>query len=258
MIEYFLFLAAILFVYMNCWFVFSVIKKRNDVADIAWGLGFVLLAWASLLLTKEMEVRSIIATVMVSIWGLRLSWHIYNRNKGKSEDYRYQQWRNEWGKWFYLRSYLQVYILQGLLLFTVVLPVMAINKGGGETFGALDLVGIVIWLIGFYFEVVGDWQLAKFIKNPANKGKLMMSGLWQYTRHPNYFGEVTQWWGIWLIALSTPIGWISVVGPLTITFLIIKISGIPMLEKKMEKHPSFAQYKKQVSIFFPLPSKKIT
>lgn len=222
----------------------SVIKRKNDVADIACGLGFVLLAWTSFILTKEMEVRSVIATIMVSICGLRLSWHIYNRNKGKSEDYHYQQWRNELGKLFDLRSYLQVYILQGLFLFIIVLPVLAINKGGGETFGALDLLGIFIWLIGFYFEVVGDWQLAKFIKNPVNKVKLMMSGLWQYTRHHNYFGEVTQWWGIWLVALSTPIGLISVVGPLTITFLIIKISGIPLLEKKIEKYPSFAQYKK--------------
>lgn len=246
-------LAALLFIYMNFWFIISLLKRRNDVADIAWGLGFVLLSWASFFLEKEMELRSIITTVLVSIWGLRLAWHIYRRNRGKEEDYRYQQWRKEWGKWFYIRSYLQVYLLQGFLLFIIVLPVLFINIGGGGTFGALDLLGLLVWLIGFFFEAVGDWQLARFIKNPTNKGKLMTSGLWQYTRHPNYFGEVTQWWGIWLIALKIPMGWLSIIGPLTITFLILKVSGIPMLEEKMEKNPAFAEYKKKVSMFFPAP-----
>jgi steroid 5-alpha reductase family enzyme len=110
-----------------------------------------------------------------------------------------------------------------------------------------------VWLIGFYFESVGDAQLALFIQNPTNKGKLMQTGLWAYSRHPNYFGEVTQWWGIWLIALTTPWGIVTVVGPLMITFLILFVSGVPLLEKKMETHQDFAAYKKRVSVFLPLP-----
>ena len=192
----------------------------------------------------------------MSIWGLRLAWHIHNRHKGRPEDYRYFTWRTEWGKWFYLRSYLQVYILQGILLFVIVLPVLLMNNNTEVSLGWLDIIGMIVWIFGFYFEAVGDAQLARFVKDPAHKGKLMQSGLWKYTRHPNYFGEVAQWWGVWLITLSSMIGWFSIIGPLTITFLILKVSGIPMLEKKMEKNPEFIEYKRKVSIFFSLPPKR--
>jgi steroid 5-alpha reductase family enzyme len=234
------------------WFVFSLFKKRNDVADIAWGLGFTLIAWTSFLLSGGSGTRGILAGILVSIWGLRLAWHIHKRNMGKAEDYRYLAWRKEWGNWFYIRSYFQVYLLQGLFLFLIVLPVLLINKSIGSGLGILDFVGVAVWLVGFYFESVGDAQLARFIKNPENKGKIMQSGLWAYTRHPNYFGEVTQWWGLWLVALSVPYGLVGIIGPITITFLILKVSGIPMLEKKMEENPEFAEYKKKTSVFIPL------
>ena len=252
--NYYLTLALVLFVYMNLGFLVSLVRKRNDVADVAWGLGFVLMAWVSFVLSGFLGFRGLLVIILVSIWGLRLAWHIYGRNKGKTEDYRYLAWRKEWGKLFYLRSYLQVYLLQGFLLFLVVLPVLIINKDSQTSLGRLDFIGVAVWLFGFYFEAVGDAQLARFIKNPANKGKLMQSGLWAYTRHPNYFGEVTQWWGIWLLALSVSNGWLTIIGPLTITFLILKVSGIPMLEKKMAENPEFADYKRRVSVFFPLIS----
>lgn len=240
---------------MSLWFVVSLVKKRNDVADVAWGLGFVLVTWVSFFLSDDSGARGLLASLLVSVWGVRLAWHIHTRNKGKTEDYRYLAWRKEWGKWFYIRSYAQVYLLQGTLLFLIVIPVLFINKDVGVSLGLLDFVGVAVWLLGFYFEVVGDAQLARFIKDPTNKGKLMQSGLWAYTRHPNYFGEVTQWWGIWLIALSVPNGLLAIVGPLTITVLIVKVSGIPMLEKKMAEHPDFAEYKRTVSAFIPLPRK---
>ena len=253
--NYFLILILILFIYMSLWFVVSLIKKRNDVADVAWGLGFVLLASVSYFISEASGVRGILVGILVSIWGLRLAWHIHARNKGKAEDYRYLAWRKEWGKWFYIRSYFQVYLLQGALLFLIILPVFIINKSTGGGLGLLDVFGFVVWIIGFYFESVGDAQLARFIKDPSSKGKIMQSGLWAYTRHPNYFGEVTQWWGIWLIALSVPNGWLGIIGPVTITFLILKVSGIPMLEKKMKENPEFADYKQRVSVFIPLPRK---
>lgn len=248
---YFLILTSILFFYMSTWFVLSLVKKRNDVADIAWGLGFVLLAWVSFFLGQAQDIRGILVGFLISIWGIRLAWHIYVRNRNRTEDYRYLKWREEWGKWFYLRSYLQVYLLQGILLFLIVLPVLFINKDVGRTFGLLDLIGLGVWLCGFVFESVGDAQLARFIKDPSNKGKLMRSGLWHYTRHPNYFGEVTMWWGIWLIALSVPFGFLSIIGPITITVLILKVSGVPLLEKKMAENPEFAEYKRQTSMFIP-------
>jgi len=249
--SYFATLGIILFLYMNFWFAVSFLIKRNDVADVAWGLGFVLLAWVSLFISETNSILGIIVTLFVTVWGLRLAWHIHSRNKGKTEDYRYLAWRKQWGKCFYLRSYAQVYMLQGTLLFLIALPVLVINSNLGGDVSILAMLGIAVWIIGFFFEVVGDSQLARFIQNQDNKGKLMTTGLWSYTRHPNYFGEVTLWWGIWLVALSVPYGWATVIGPLTITTLILKVSGIPMLEKKMTEHPDFAEYKKRTSVFIP-------
>ena len=174
-------------------------------------------------------MRGLLVNILISIWGIRLAWYINSRNKSKTEDYRYLAWRKEWGKWFYVRSYLQVYLLQGFLLYFIALPVLAVNKSIASPLGWLDLIGVAIWIFGFFFEMVGYAQLAQFIKNPVNKGKLMQNGLWAYTRHPNYFGEVMLWWGILLIALSAPNGWLAICGPLTITFLILNVSGIPML-----------------------------
>lgn len=251
--SYYLALAAVVLGYMSAWFAVSVIRKRNDVADVAWGLGFALVAWVSFFISGNATARGLLVAILVSIWGIRLAWHIYRRNKGKGEDYRYAAWRTEWGKWFYLRSYAQVYLLQGLFLFLIVLPVVLISKNSGPTLAVLDGVGLVVWLVGFCFESVGDAQLSRFIKDPTNKGKLMQSGLWQYSRHPNYFGEVTQWWGIWIVALNVPYGSVGIIGPLTITFLILKVSGIPLLEKKMAANPAFAEYKARVSMFIPLP-----
>lgn len=253
--NYYLILASLLFVYMSLWFLISLVKKRNDVADVAWGLGFFLLSWVSYFISEDTNIRGLLVGIMVSIWGLRLAWHIYKRNKGKAEDYRYMAWRKEWGEWFYIRSYLQVYLLQGMLLFLIVLPVLLINRVTGTAINILDILGVTFWFFGFYFEAVGDMQLTQFIKNPANKGKLMQGGLWAYTRHPNYFGEVVGWWGIWFIALSVPGGLLGIIGPLTITFLILKVSGIPMLEKKMAENPEFAEYKRKTSIFIPMSRK---
>lgn len=247
----FLILALLLFAYMSVWFAISLIKKRNDVADVAWGLGFVLVTWTSLVLFGDVGARGLLVCVMVTVWGVRLAWHIHARNKGKTEDYRYLAWRNEWGKWFYLRSYFQVYILQGALLFLIVFPVVLIQRNGDIPLGALDFVGFFVWLVGFFFEVVGDMQLTRFIRNPENKGTLLTSGLWKYARHPNYFGEVLGWWGIWIIALSVPQGMLAIVGPLTITILILKVSGVPLLERNMEKNPLFAEYKRKTSMFIP-------
>lgn len=195
--------------------------------------------------------RGILVGILVTVWGTRLAIHIYKRNKGKTEDYRYLAWRKEWGKWFYLRSYGQVYLLQGILLYLIVFPVLFINKNSVGGLGVLDYIGVAVWIIGFYFESKGDAELSRFIKNPENKGKLLRTGLWQYTRHPNYFGEVTQWWGVWLISMSPPGAWIAIVGPLTITILILKVSGIPLLEKRMEENPDFADYKRVTNKFIP-------
>jgi len=256
MMNYFLTLAISLFAYMSLWFVFSLIKKRNDVADVAWGLGFILIAWTSFFLSGNSGTRGLLVGALVSIWGLRLSWHIHSRNKGKAEDYRYLAWRKQWGRLFYLRSYLQIYLLQGFLLYLIAIPIMVININNSSALNWLDFVGVFVWIIGFYFEVRGDYELAQFVKNPANKGKIMQNGLWAYTRHPNYFGEVTLWWGIFIVSLGSAPFFYTLIGPLTITILILFVSGIPLLEKKYAGNPDFEDYKKRTSVFFPLPTKK--
>lgn len=239
--------------YMTLWFMVSVVKQRNDVADIAWGLGFVFISWLSLF-SSGYSTRGLLVTGLVTIWGTRLALHIYTRNKTKPEDSRYAAWRKTW-KQVYLRSFLQVFIVQGILLFLISLPVLFINRSGSELIGIWDTVGLCVWITGFCVETIADAQLKTFIAHPANKGRLLTSGLWKYSRHPNYFGEVTQWWGIFLIALSVPGAIPTIVGPLTITILILFVSGIPLLEKKYAGRPDFESYKKRTSMFFPLPPK---
>lgn len=246
------------FVYMIVWFLGSVLKKRNDVADIAWGVGFALVAVLGFFINFWINLenrfagpKSWLVTFFVVIWGVRLAWHIYLRHRGKPEDFRYQKWREEWGNWFYLRSFLQVFILQGFLLLLVSTPVIWIGAYDDGRFGFLELIGAIIWITGFLFESIGDWQLKKFISDVSNQGKIMQGGLWRYTRHPNYFGEVIMWWGIWLVASPLPNSYIALLGPLTITVLILKISGIPMLEKKFIGNPEWEEYKRRTSSFFP-------
>jgi len=253
MTRLYLITSAVVLVYMTGWFVAAQLRGRNDIADVAWGLGFILAAAVSLVMAGTYPQRGLLVSGLVLAWGTRLALHIHTRNRGKGEDPRYRQWREEWGRWFVLRSFLQVFMLQGLLLVLVSAPVIYVNAAHSTPISWLDLLGAAIWLTGFGFEAIGDWQLLSFIRNPANRGKLMTGGLWRYTRHPNYFGEVTLWWGIWLIVSATPGGWLTIVGPLTITILILKVSGIPLLEKPYEERADFQEYKRRTSAFFPLP-----
>lgn len=248
--------AVVLFLYMNIWFFLSLILKRNDIADTAWGVGFVVLAWTTFYIRHtDTAYHAYVVLFFVTIWGLRLAWHITKRNIGKPEDARYNKWRKEWGRWFILRSYIQIYILQGVLLYIISIPVLFILNTSSPGSMYIYLFGCLVWCIGFAFESVGDAQLRSFLKNPKNKGTILQTGLWKYSRHPNYFGEVTQWWGIWILACSLPMGWLTIVSPITITFLIAKVSGIPMLEEHMKDKPGFVQYKEKTSKFFPLPPK---
>lgn len=256
MTQHYVSVALAVFIFMNAWFAVSVLWKRNDVADIAWGLGFVMIAWMGLAQSVP-STRSIMMTSMVTIWGLRLAWHIATRNRGKSEDARYAAWRQTW-KHVYARSYAQVFLLQGLLLYIIALPIIAVHAAAPSAFGVFDAAGIILWCIGFVWETVADMQLRRFIAQPENKGRLMTRGLWAYSRHPNYFGEVVQWWGIFVLAALQPWGWMTVISPLTITILIVWISGIPLLERKYAGRQDFEEYKKKTSVLFPLPPRKRT
>ncbi len=248
--------ALIIFIYATIWFIISIIAKRNDIADIAWGLGYVLLC-GFFFFSGNDHPRELLIYLLIGLWGIRLAFYIFMRTKGKTEDFRYLQWRKDWGKTFYWRSYLQVYLFQGFFLLLVISPVMIVTAYPQPDLHWLDYLGVAIWIIGFYFEAVGDYQLSKFKKDPTNKGKIIQTGLWRYTRHPNYFGEVVLWWGIFLIAVNSPNGLMGIIGPITITFLLLKVSGIPMLERKYEGRKDFEAYKNRTSKFFPLPPKRM-
>lgn len=254
--DVFLISAGAVLAYMVGWFLASLVLGRNDIADVAWGPGFILTAAVSMVTSGIYSPRGLLLCSLVLIWGVRLALHIHIRNRGQGEDPRYRAWREQWGRWFLPRSFLQVFMLQGVLLVVVASPVIFANAAPTSPLGALDVLGTLVWLTGFIFEVVGDLQLLRFRRDPANKGRLMTEGLWRYTRHPNYFGEVTLWWGIWLVALSTPGGWATVIGPLTITGLILKVSGLTMLEKRYYGRADFEAYRRQTSAFFPLPPRK--
>ncbi len=254
--SYFSAAALVIFITMTAVFLLALIIRDNSIVDVAWGLGFILVAIATLALRPGYEARHILVTALVVAWGLRLATHIFLRNRGRGEDFRYAKWRRDWGRWFVPRSFLQVFMLQGIFMLIIASPILLVNRSDGKGLTGLDGAGAFLWLIGFVFEAVGDYQLKRFKQKPENKGKIMTSGLWRYTRHPNYFGEAALWWGIFLIAFSVSGGWIAIVSPLTIGFLLLKVSGVAMLEKKYDGNEEYAAYARQTSAFFPWFPKK--
>jgi steroid 5-alpha reductase family enzyme len=251
-----LIILLVVLVYMTGWFFVALWRRRNDVADMAWGIGFIVAASAALVVKGTVTFKAWVVFMLVMVWGVRLAVHIGIRLRKHTEDQRYRKWREDWGAHWRIRSFVQVFMLQGGLLYLISLPVIRIILADRSAWTWLDGIGVMVWIIGFLFEVVGDYQLKGFVKKEANRGKIMQQGLWKYTRHPNYFGEVTLWWGIYLIALSTPGGWMTIIGPVTISFLILKVSGIPLLEKEYVNNPEFQEYARRTSAFFPLPPRK--
>lgn len=243
--------AIIIFVYFFTLFVVGTLLKNNSIVDIGWGIGFVLLAWVLFFLRLPVQLVRTAITLLVSLWGLRLFYHILKRNHGKPEDFRYVAFRKAWGKWVVLRAFFQVYMLQGLLMFLIALPYILEGGAAAPVNAVLYGVGLIVFALGFTFESVGDAQLKAFLRDPSNKGKIMTSGLWHYTRHPNYFGEATIWWGIFLIALSGGVSLLAVIGPVTITVLLLFVSGVPLLERDMKNRPGYAEYAAKTSIFIP-------
>ena len=236
---------------MSIAFVIALIRKDNSIADIAWGMGFVLVAGLGLFLEKRFTARTALVDLLTLVWGLRLSVYVFIRNRKKGEDFRYAKWRQEWGKWFIVRAYLQVFILQGVLLVLIAYPLILITYSKRAGLNILDFVGTCVWLLGFCFESIGDRQLLAFKRESVNKGKIMDRGLWRYTRHPNYFGEATIWWGIFLIALSAQNGWTALPSPILITFLLLRVSGVVLLEKKYRGNKEYAEYARKTSSFVP-------
>jgi steroid 5-alpha reductase family enzyme len=244
---------GVLLAYMTALWAVSLALRNASIVDIFWGLGFVVAGLTYFVLGDGFDGRRILVLALVALWGLRLSGYIGWRNTGKGEDYRYQAMRERAGAAFWWRSYFQVFLLQGVLLWIISAPLLASmdNTDPGH-FSALDVLGALIWMVGIFFEAVGDYQLARFKADPANKGKVMRGGLWRYTRHPNYFGDATVWWGLWVIAAGTPWGWATVFAPVLMTALLLRVSGVALLERTItRRRPEYADYIESTSAFVP-------
>jgi steroid 5-alpha reductase family enzyme len=266
-----------IFAFMVIMFFVAIIVKDNSIIDICWSLNFVLGVSVSFIFNivknRVLFIPQIVSTALILIWGLRLSYHIARRNIGKGEDIRYKDRREAWGKAFYVKTFFLIFMLQALWAAVIVSPTIFVNSVipdvASSTFIAYDnsvgallplVLGEVIWIVGFYYEVVGDRQLKRFIKNPENKGKIIETGLWRNTRHPNYFGEVTMSWGLFVIAISlaitNPWMWFTLIGPIMYTLLVRFVTGVTEVEKYLIKKPGYKEYQERTSPMFPWFVKK--
>jgi steroid 5-alpha reductase family enzyme len=230
----------------------SLALKNSSIVDIFWGIGFVITNWIYFALTPDgFLLRKWLIGILVTIWGMRLSLYILWRNWGKPEDFRYQAWREDAGSNWWWLSFLRVFLLQGVLMSIISAPLLAAQYRVVPVHLVLsDVLGLVVWAIGFFFESVGDFQLARFKANPTNKGKVMDRGVWRFTRHPNYFGDSAQWWGYYLISVSAG-GWWTIFSPVMMTLLLLRVSGVALLEKTLEARPGYKEYIEKTSAFIP-------
>ena len=233
--------------------VLSLVLRNSSIVDPFWGPGFVVATWLYFALTPDgFPARKWLISVLVTIWGLRLSIHLLRRNWGAGEDFRYRKWREEFGARWWWQSFFRVFMLQGVLLWIISAPLLAAQvRPTPDHLTLLDLLGVVVWIIGFYFEAVGDLQLTRFRANPSSKGKVLNTGVWRYTRHPNYFGDATQWWGYYLIAAAAGGLW-TIWSPVLMTLMLLRVSGVALLEKTLTTtKPGYKEYVESTSAFVP-------
>jgi steroid 5-alpha reductase family enzyme len=236
----------------------SLVQRDASLVDRMWSLMIACPTIVYALQTSWTSPRAIATLALVVAWGARLAAYITWRNWGHGEDRRYQEIRARNQPNFAFKSLYLVFVLQTVLAWIVSAPTLA-ALAGGHGFGALDVAGIVVALVGFLFEAIGDAQMAAFKADAGNKGQVMDRGLWRYTRHPNYFGETCFWWGIWLIALAAGGAaaiW-TVLSPLLMTILLLKVSGVALLEKDIgERRPAYRDYVMRTNAFIPGPRKE--
>ncbi len=250
MLEIYLIGYGVILVFMSLVWLLSLPLQNSSIVDIFWGTGFVVAAGTYFLLAEGHESRKWLVLALTAVWGLRLSIYLLWRNGLPKEDFRYRKWREETGTSYWWKSYFRVNLLQGTILWLVSAPLLAAQLGD-HNLNVLDLLGIMVWAVGLLFESVGDFQLARFKSDPANKGQVLDTGLWRYTRHPNYFGDAVTWIGFYLIALAAG-GWWSFYGTALMVYLLMKVSGVAMLERTLvQTKPQYAEYIRRTNAFFP-------
>jgi steroid 5-alpha reductase family enzyme len=247
-------LAVILLVMFALWCV-SLALRNASIVDPFWGFGFVIVAWLVFWLREGTAARSVLLLGCTSAWGLRLSVFLLWRNAGHGEDPRYAAMREHHGQAFWWRSLLTVFGLQGVLLWFIAFPQQFGIVANAPPLDSWDAIPLLVWLAGFIFETVGDWQLARFRANPANRGRVLDTGLWRYTRHPNYFGDFCVWWGFYLIAARNG-AWGTLASPVLMSILLLYVSGVRLTESSIsERRPEYEKYKRRTNAFFPGPPK---
>lgn len=246
-----------IFLLMTILWSVSLVLKNAGIADIFWGLGFIATAWLAFSLAPQGYLpRRLAICAMTTIWGLRLALHIGRRNWGKPEDFRYAAWRETNGARWWWWSFFQVFLFQGFLMWIISAPIVAAQTSGFPAIlTPLDVLGGSMWAFGLIFEAVADGQLERFKRNPDHKGRLLTSGLWKYSRHPNYFGEAVVWWGFYFVALAAG-SWWTLFSPILITWLLLRVSGVAMLERTMKLKPGYEDYMKNTNAFVPWFPKK--
>jgi len=258
MLTLFLQACLLILVLVTLLWVLSVIIKNASIVDLFWGFGFVVVNAFYVFTSGEMSTRKILVLVLVTLWGLRLSIYLAWRNLGKGEDFRYREFRRKYGpERYWWISYFQTFLLQGVLMMIVSLPLLGVSmdKDSGVP-GLIDFIAVVVWVTGFSFEAGGDFQLARFKNNPKNKGKVLNTGFWKYTRHPNYFGDSAVWWAYALFSIAAG-GYWQIIGSVIMTALIIRISGVALLEKTLvDTKPRYREYIRKTSAFLPWFPKK--
>jgi steroid 5-alpha reductase family enzyme len=230
-----------------------------SIIDIFWGPGIAGVVDIAAILSQASGPRVSAALFLVNLWAVRLAAHIFARRSSPEvggEDHRYAAMRRQYGPRWWWWSLVQVFLLQAILIWFIAAPLVAAVLSGRGTMGLMDYLGIAIAACAFITEALADFQLARFRADPANNGKVMDRGLWSWSRHPNYFGEAMMWWGFFLIGYSASHAWWLALSPLVVTFLLLKVSGVSLMEEKIEdRRPAYADYKRRVSAFIPMPPK---
>jgi len=238
---------------MFCGWIYSLVKNNVTIADSLWGLGFIIIAWITFFNGDGFLYRKILITSLVTFWGVRLFIHITKRNRSKGEDPRYTEWRNEYGDNFKYVSLFKVFLVQALFLWIISLSLQmgSLSEIPGQL-RIFDFIGLGVWAGGFLIESFADYQLSSFLKIPANRGRVMNQKLWRYSRHPNYFGESAMWWGIFVISLSVPYGFVTIISPVVITYTLLRITGVTLMEKTIfGDNPEYEEYVESTSSFIP-------
>jgi steroid 5-alpha reductase family enzyme len=237
--------------YMVGWFAVARSRNRLDTVDNAWGGGYFVLAWATAL--QSTSWLSLLVATLVTIWAGRLTYHIASRNSQRPEDPRYVEISQKWKGNLWLRAFFSIFLLQGLLIWIIGLPISLAGNVSSSHVHLLAIVGTLIWLKGFVIEIIGDRQLKAYLATKPAKTAVLDTGLWRYSRHPNYFGEIVLWYGIAVIASGAHWGWIGLIGPTVLYITIRYASGVPPIENKRKDNPAYQAYKARTSVLLPLP-----